>query len=201
MDLLTVARETIMVAPAKRPRISFPRGYPIASTKAAAGAGASGGVGDVAWAGPGNILASDDSRAAAILVNPTDTSEILTADQFDFSGVPAGSVPVGVLVGFEAQVSHADVDVALLKIVNQAGSQIGNTRHLQLDTLFAVGADADAEVGGATFEPWGAAVAAMALTDWQNANTGVAISVVNNHSGVATCLIDCCWMTLFYETP
>src|SRR5688500_10351633 len=52
------------------------------------------------WANPGNITADDASNATYTLTAPFGGgfSHWLVADQFDFSGIPAGATPEGIEV-------------------------------------------------------------------------------------------------------
>lgn len=88
-------------------------------------------IGTIAWSGPTNILASDDTYATAAISAAHLRSNFLVATNFGFS-IPGGSAIVGILVEWE--VSH-DIFPTIGTITDNAarlvkGGVIGGTDRL-----------------------------------------------------------------------
>jgi hypothetical protein len=169
-----------------------------------AGAGAdNASVGTITWSNPGNITASDDSRATATL-GSGDVTHYLVATGFGFS-IPGGSTIDGIEVSVEkshtqggtANMFSRDNQVRIVK-----GGTIGTAEdRAQTGVNWPLNTDATVTYGGAA-DLWGETWAA---TDINAGNFGVAISatgvkVGGGQPGTSTARVDHMQITVHF-TP
>ena len=145
------------------------------------------GYGSVAWTDPGNILASDGSKATAILSLGLTPSNYLVATDFDFA-IPGGATIDGIVVEIERSCgmleSVADDRVRIVK-----GGTVGATDRSSAD----VWPDADAyKTDGSSSDLWGET---WADTDINATTFGVALSA-GSDGGVAS--VDHIRITVYY---
>lgn len=101
-------------------------------------------VGERAWTNPGNITASDDTRASTTMVGVELTTQYLKATNFGFS-IPSGATINGITVNVEKQASGSDdYQVRIVK-----GGTIGATDRAKAgawgasDTSYTYGSSSD----------------------------------------------------------
>ena len=140
-----------------------------------AGAGANqAGVGTVAWSSTGNVVASDNTRASAIL-SAGNQSQYLVASSFGFS-VPGGSTIDGIVVEVERHGSNTNVLDNRVRIVK--GGVIGSTDKSSVSQWpITSGSEAYASYGG-TSDLWGETWTA---SDINASDFGVAVSAKNTN--------------------
>jgi hypothetical protein len=143
------------------------------------------------WTSPGNITASDDSRAT-ITYPGKGGSHYLVATDFGFA-IPAGSTIDGIQVAWERHSSGGLIADQYVFSV-QAGTITGN--NLSAGASWTGGPpDAPAVFGGPT-ELWGLS---WTHADINASTFGMAISPLG-FPGV-TAAVDSCQVTVFYTTP
>ena len=150
-------------------------------------------AGNVVWTNPGNVTASDDSRATALL-GANNKTHILDCTNFGFS-LSAGSQIDGIEVRLEksddvtATGIVRDFDIRLIK----GGTRQGNDK---ADTATDwLGTDTNVDYGGVA-DLWGLT---LSQADVEATNFGVAIQS-QNASGVNpnTARIDAVWINVHY---
>lgn len=153
-------------------------------------------AGDVAWTTPGNVTASDNSRAQAINIDSGQTSQYLKATGFDFSAIPAGSTIDGIQVRVERSEKYGnnnsvDHTIQLLK----AGSRVGTNK---ADTVTNwPTTDTNADYGGST-DLWGTT---WTLAQIQASNFGVSIRFGPPTSKNHEAYVDAVWIKVWYTVP
>jgi len=130
--------------------------------------------GAVDWTNPGNVTASDNSRATASLAKG-DVSYYLKATGFGFS-IPTGSTINGITIEIERSIAEAtsntkDNSVKIIKDGTITGDEKADTA-----TLWPVNSgDAYATYGGST-DKWGVS---WTVADINSSNFGVAVQAKN----------------------
>lgn len=164
----------------------------------AAGAGADdASIGTTAWVNPGNITASDDSRATASLATTTVFTHYLVASVFGFS-IPVGSTIDGIVVeiersSFAAVASAKDNAIRIVK-----GGSIGSTDKSSASTWPNNNADAIATYGTSS-DLWGKTWTASDIND---STFGMAISAKGNNTKVpGKPQVDFIRITVYYTAP
>lgn len=152
-----------------------------------AGTGASlAGIGTVAWGTPGNITASDDTRASCA---GAVVSNWLVATNFDFSTIPNDAIILGVTGTAEASYSGGTgVTITSASFV-VGGAVVGTAKTL---TTAVTTSDASYTVGSAS-DLWGYAITPAVL---KVSTTGFAISCTG--VGVTLARVDAMWLTVTY---
>lgn len=160
-------------------------------------------VGTEVWSNPGNVLASDNSRATSNQGTPNVTRQTnyLKATSFGFS-IPTGATVDGIVVEVEKlgstgfnPATHFVRD-AEIKIVKADGS-IGSTNKADTETNWPssdtyVSHGADDDLWGETWTP----------ADINNVNFGVVVSGnMTQASGSVTANIDHIRITVYYTPP
>lgn len=152
---------------------------------AGAGAGSS-------WTNPGNIVASDDARAAATIGSGA-TSNPLEATTFGFA-IPNGATILGIQIDVErsrmATGTVANTRLDALK----AGSATGTAKNDATD--WPASNDATASYGGAA-DLWGGAWSASDIND---ANFGVQLTMTAGAGATMTLRIDFIQITITYSS-
>lgn len=108
-------------------------------------------IGTVAWNNPGNVLASDDSRAAVTL-SLNAISHYLKVTDFDFA-IPAGSAINGIVVEVERQ-SNATTGTRDEQVRLVQGGTVGGNNKADTVTVWPLNTDTIATYGGAA-DLWG----------------------------------------------
>ncbi len=152
-------------------------------------------VGNVAWSNPGNITASNNTRAIASLSGSGDAqfSQYLRASDLDFE-IPTDATILGISVSIErnSQNSIRDNDVRLLKNgVLTGNNKASSTEWGSTDASVAYGGSAD--LWGTTWTP----------TDINNVNFGVSLRAERFGSGGGTreARVDAITVTVTYSVP
>ncbi len=157
-------------------------------------------AGTVSWSSIGNITASDNQRAEAVL-DKSITSNYLTATGFDFSAIPDGATILGITAEIERSEAGnttksgiVDSEVRIIQdgIINNAQNK-ADTVALWPDA----GSESYAVYGGAS-DLWGAS---WTISQIKSANFGVAVSAKNfkiTGGGAETAQIDNIRITVAY---
>jgi hypothetical protein len=118
--------------------------------------------GNIAWSNPGNILASDDVPASAI-VSGSDTTQYLRASNFGFT-IPAGAVIDGIVVEIERRSESGTTEAKDIRVrIVKADGSIGATDKADVATVWPT-TDTYASYGSAA-ELWGEAWSAADIND------------------------------------
>ena len=162
-------------------------------------------VGD-AWSSPTSIIGSDEARASVTTSLPANPSDLLLLRDFDFSGIPAGSVIDGLILSIEGQESGAAVDPAfaagastdspfeLLSITDYLAT--GDEAFLTggaTDVVYTIGSPTDAWDGGTN-------AINLVLSDLLNPDFTVFISALDRvQLGTSTYQIDDVQLTIHFS--
>lgn len=149
------------------------------------------GAGNIAWLNPGNVTASDNSRATSSIFAASPTTHILKATNYGFS-VPANATIDGVELSVERQQSTAtDVHDQTLKLL-VGGTQVGSNKA-------AVGSwpttEASATYGGPT-DLWGTT---LTPSDVNGSTFGAALQAALTTSN-SVAKVDNVRITVYYTT-
>ena len=156
--------------------------------------------GTVDWTGPGNITASDNSRATASLGKGV-VSYYLRATGFGFINIPTGSTINGITVEIERSIAEAtsntrDESVKIIKDGTITGDEKADT-----GTFWPVNSgDAYATYGGST-DTWGAT---WTVANINSSNFGVAAQAKNavpTKPTTETAQVDHIRITVTYTAP
>lgn len=154
-----------------------------------AGTGASlAGIGTVAWTNPGNITASDDTRATTN-VGVASVSNWLVATNFDFSTIPNDAVILGVTGTFEGSYITSPVTLTSASFV-VGGAVVGTAKTL---SQALTSSDASYTVGSAS-DLWGYAITPALL---KVSTTGFAVSMTGG-GAASVARVDAMWLTVDY---
>lgn len=161
-----------------------------------AGSGATGtisGFSGVAWSNPGNITASDNSYATALLSNTNTSSASLEATNFGFN-VPLHSTIDGVLCTFERKASTASTIRDNHTHLIHNGSTI-STNFIGAP-LFWSTTEGDVTFGSPT-DTWGATLTSNIVN---SSSFGVLIDAqyYSAYAGTATAYVDRVYITVYY---
>jgi hypothetical protein len=154
-----------------------------------AGTGANdAGVGDAAWSNPGNITASNDTRATSATMGAGQTTQILRATNFGFStsDVPTGATVVGIEVGIERQRNSTGGNQVVDNVVRlrTSSGQVGNNK-ADTGTNWPNN-DAEVVYGGAA-DTWAASLTDSAV---RGSDFGVDIRAARSGGTVASAGVD-----------
>ena len=147
--------------------------------------------GTVAWSSPGNVTASDDSRATAV-TTAGQTTQYLKATNFGFS-IPSGATINGIVVEFEVSATvgsgSRDERIRIIK-----GETIGSTDNRVLSPLYST---TDSYVTrGSSSDLWGES---WTDSDINSSTFGVAIACKNIFIKLGTTIrIDHVRITVYY---
>lgn len=114
-------------------------------------------IGATAWLNPGNITADDVSTSTCAAA--AGGSNYLVARNFGFS-VPPGVTINGITVVFEMQESSAGTESMNVRLQDESGALIGNTK-----TQIISGAGLTIYTLGSSSDPWGANLTADIVND------------------------------------
>lgn len=152
-----------------------------------AGTGASvAGIGTAAWTNPGNITASDDTRATVGIAGAV--SRWLAASQFDFSSIPDDAVVLGVTGTVEASIASGSGTITAATLF-LAGAPVGAQKTL---STALTGTDANYTIGGAN-DLWGYNLTPAVL---KTSTFGLGVSMTG--VGVTSARVDAMWLTVDY---
>lgn len=149
------------------------------------------GIGTVSWASPGNITASDDTRATTN-VGVASVSNWLVATNFDFSSIPNDAAILGVTGTIEASYLTSPTTVTSASFV--VGNAVVGTAKTLSQALTS--SDASYTVGSAS-DLWGYAITPAVL---KVSTTGFAVSFTGG-AGLSTTSVDAMWLTVEYAQP
>lgn len=153
----------------------------------------SGGV--VAWSGPSNITASNNTYATAALTSSSTTSQYLYAQDFGFE-INGMAIIEGIIVSIERKASLAsaikDSQIYLLK----AGTYHGNNKSVGAYWSTTEGSD----TFGSPTDLWGSS---LLPEDVRSSSFGVMIQAQyeNAYLTPATAYVDSVEMTIYYTEP
>lgn len=155
-----------------------------------AGTGASlAGIGTVAWTNPGNITASDNTRATSA-VGSGGVSNWLVATNFDFSTIPNDAIILGVIGTVEASYVSGTKSTLTAASFVVGDAVVGTQKTLAQDVTTS---DVSYTVGSVS-DLWGYAITPVIL---KASTTGWALSMTGT-GGLNSARVDAMWMTVTY---
>ena len=123
-------------------------------------------IGTIAWATPGNITASDDTRSVAI-DNAVSISHYLKGTNFSFN-IAAGATVDGIICEVEqhglASGAASVPDENSIRLVNGAGTIVGDNKSTNATLPVGAGNEAFISYGGAS-DDWNASLTASDIND------------------------------------
>ena len=154
--------------------------------------------GDAAWADPSKIEIHDADPATVSLDVPNPTSEVFYAKTLaNRAALPAGATVTAVTANFIAGMT-GNISCALLQLVDHDGNVVGTDRKLSLVLAGATLKHYRVGYPGNTLTAeWGAAVAALTVANWQDADTGLMWRFSSASAGTVS--IDYAWLELYWE--
>jgi hypothetical protein len=170
---------------------------PVTAWKGAGNGANDSSIGAVAWSNPGNITASNNSRALASLNATNTTTQILRATSFGFTAadIPPGSAVVGIEVEIERQKGSGGSNTAtdLLIRLRNASGQAGDDK--------ATGTGWPSTDGTATYGG-GADTWSAGLTDSDLRDSGFGVDIrAQRTGGTPTPAVDHVRIRVHYTEP
>mgnify|MGYP001613434132 CR=1 FL=1 len=143
------------------------------------------------WTNPGNILASDNAYADVTLLSAV--SNPLIAKGFDFSAIPSGAQPIGILVEWETKSTGTPGTRIVENSIRlrKSGGPVGDNKSAAVEWF---GSDTYMGYGGAT-DLWNAG---LTLADVQNSEFGSEMACEEIIGNSRTASVDHCRITLYY---
>lgn len=175
-----------------------------ATSATSPGTGSTSGT-DIDWSNPGNITASDNSRASAVVNNngfsPFGLTRQLRATNFGFS-IPNGATIYGVKAEIERYFNEdsgsgfGNVQDITVRLIDNNGSLVGNNKAITGVKWPVAGGEAYAEYGG-KLDNWGVSLTSSMVND---ADFGLALVCQNVQASMnATAYVDHIRLTVYYS--
>lgn len=151
------------------------------------------GVGTITWTSPGNVLASDDNKATAAMLQ-NEITHYLVATDFDFA-IPTGATIDGIEAKIERNVTNANsVKDSSVKLV--VGGAVSGNERADTSTFYPT-TDTVATYGGPA-DLWGL----TPTVDQVNATDfGFALACTNTNASSRTARVDHMTLTVYYTEP